>query len=70
MLLRWRDDFYQAGHPGPADVLLLIEVSDTTLDFDRNEKLPRYAVAGIPEAWLVNRRDNRIEAYTDPVGDG
>ena len=69
MLLRWRDDFYRNGHPGPADVLLLIEVSDTTLDYDRNEKLPRYARAGIPEVWIANRRDRRIEAYTDPVGD-
>ena len=68
MLLRWRDDFYRNGHPDPADVLLLIEVSDATLDYDRNEKLPRYARAGIPGVWIVNRRDHRIEAYTDPVG--
>ena len=67
MLLRWRDDFYRNGHPGPADVLLLIEVSDTTLDYDRNEKLPRYARAGIPEVWIVNRRDRRIEAYSNPA---
>ena len=69
MLLRRRDDFYRSGHPTPADVLLLVEVSDTSLSFDRNEKLPRYAAAGIPEAWIVNRPGRRIEAYTDPVGD-
>ena len=69
MLLRWRDDFYRSGHPGPDDVLLLIEVSDTTLSYDRNEKLPRYARAGIPEVWIVNRTARRIEAYTEPTGD-
>ena len=69
MLLRWRDDFYRNGHPDPAAVLLLIEVSDTTLDFDRNEKLPRYARAGIPEVWIASRRDRRIESYSDPAGD-
>ena len=68
MLLLWRDDFYGGGHPGPADVLLLIEVSDTTVDYDRNEKLPLYAQAGIPEAWIVNRPAGRIEAHTDPSG--
>ena len=69
MLLRWRDDFYRNGHPGPADVWLLIEVSDTSVDYDRSVKLAAYAAAGIPEAWIVNRPDRRIEFYADPVGD-
>ena len=69
MLLRWRDDFYQGEHPGPADVFLLIEVSDSSVDFDRNEKLSAYAAAGIPEVWIVNRPDRRIESYADPAGD-
>ena len=69
MLLRRRDDFYRSGHPAPADVLLLIEVSDSSLSFDRNQKLPRYAAAGIPEVWIVNRPDQRIESYADPTGD-
>ncbi len=69
MLLRWRDDFYRNGHPGPDDVLLLIEVSDTSVDYDRNAKLPLYARAGIPELWIVNRPAQRIEAHTDPSGD-
>lgn len=68
MLLRWRDDFYEGGHPGPVDVLLLIEVSDTTLSYDRNAKLVAYARSGVPEVWIVNRRDRRIEAYTEPSG--
>ena len=68
MLLRWREDFYEAGHPRPADVLLLIEVSDTTVDYDRSTKLAAYAEAGIPEVWITNRRDRRIESYTEPAG--
>ena len=69
MLLRWRDDFYESEHPGPADVLLLIEVSDTTVDYDRGAKLSAYAAAGIPEVWIASRRDRRIESYADPTGD-
>lgn len=66
MLLAWRDDFYAARHPGPADVLLLVEVSDTSAFFDRTEKLPVYARAGISEVWLVNLPEQRVEGYTDP----
>ena len=50
MLLRRRDDFYRSGHPAPTDVLLLIEVSDSSLSFDRNEKLPRYACGRHPRS--------------------
>ena len=66
LLLLRRDDFYETAHPGPADVLLLIEVADSTLDFDRNTKLRLYANAGIPEVWIVNLRDRRVEAYAEP----
>ncbi len=68
MLLRWRDDFYRNGHPAPGDVLLLIEVADSTVEFDRNVKLPAYARAGIPELWIAARPERRIEAYTEPAG--
>ena len=68
MLLKWREDYYGGGHPKPSDVLLLIEVSDTTVDYDRNTKLSAYARAGIPEVWIVSRQDRRIEAYTSPSG--
>ena len=53
-LVRLRSDRYVTGHPGPEDVLLLIEVSDTTLRYDRDVKLLRYAEAGIPEVWIVD----------------
>ena len=50
VLLAWRDDFYITRHPGPGDVLLLIEVSGTTVSFDRTEKCPIYARAESPKS--------------------
>ena len=67
ILARYREDYYRSGHPGPDDVLLLIEVSDSTIESDRNEKLPLYARYRIPEVWIINLRDHRIEIYTDPI---
>ncbi len=66
LLLRPRDDFYLHAHPRPEDVFLLIEVSDSTLLIDREEKLPIYARAEIPEVWIVNLPERVIEVYTDP----
>jgi Uma2 family endonuclease len=66
-LLRPRADFYKSAHPGPADVLLLIEVMDTSAPFDRGVKLPLYARAGIPEVWLLDLNGDRIEAHRRPV---
>jgi len=68
-LLRRRDDFYHDAHPTPADVLLVIEVADTTVETDRKVKIPLYARAGIKEAWIVNIPDERVEVYTDPSGE-
>lgn len=68
-LLRWRDDFYQPGHPTPDDILLVIEVADSTVASDRSYKMPLYAKAGITEAWLVNLPDEKIELYAEPAGD-
>lgn len=65
-LLRYRDDYYAAAHPGANDILLLIEVADTTLKYDRNEKLPRYAAANVPEAWIINLEEQLVEQYTQP----
>ena len=61
-----RDDYHRH-RPTPDDVLLLVEVSHTTLAFDREVKLPRYAAAGIPEVWIVNVRARQVEGYSDPV---
>jgi Uma2 family endonuclease len=68
-LVRWRDDFYRSAHPTPADVLLVVEVADTTVETDRRLKIPLYAKAGIPEMWLVNIPGGRIEVYSDQSGD-
>ena len=67
LLLRYRSDFYRSRKPGPADVLLLIEISDTTLAYDRGPKLAAYARAGIPEVWIASRDDRRVETYREPV---
>jgi len=56
--------------PGPEDVVLVIEVSDTTLGYDRNVKLPLYARAGIGEAWIVDLPNEAIERHNDPSEEG
>ncbi len=65
-LLKPRPDFYAQAHPGPADVLLLIEVAETSSDSDRDVKLPLYARAGIGEVWLVDLTAERVEVYRQP----
>jgi len=55
-------------HPQPADVLLLIEVADTSLELDRGKKLNIYAEAGVQEYWIVNLIDEQIEVYRNPTG--
>lgn len=65
-LLKPRGDFYSNSHPGPEDVLVVIEVADTSVAYDRNVKLPLYARAGIPEAWLMVLRKEVIEVHSQP----
>ena len=67
MLLEWRDDFYRNGHPTSGDVLLLIEVADSSVEFDRTVKLAAYARVGIPEVWIAARSERRIESFRGPV---
>lgn len=57
---------YEDTHPVPSDVLLLIEVSDTTLIYDRDTKVPLYARSGIREVWIVNLNARLVLRYTDP----
>src|SRR5947209_11599809 len=68
-LLKPRDDFYAQANPQPSDVLLIIEVADSSVEYDRNIKIPLYAQAGIPEVWLVNLPEGTIEIYTQPSND-
>lgn len=67
-LLRPRADFYARAHPGAADVLLLIEVADSTLRLDRRVKIPLYARAGIGEVWPVDLTSERVEVFREPRG--
>lgn len=66
LLLRPRADNYRDANPEPGDVLLLIEVSDSTLGFDRRRKVPLYARHGIGEAWIVNLQDRQLEVFREP----
>ncbi len=66
-LLRPRADFYEQELPAASDVLLLIEVADTSVDYDRNKKLPLYARASIPEMWLVDLSAHTITIYAQPL---
>jgi Uma2 family endonuclease len=68
-LLKRRPDFYSQSHPGPADVLLVVEVADTTGDYDCGVKVPRCARTGIPAVWVVDLRDGAIDIYSQPQGD-
>ena len=52
--------------PEPGDTRLVIEIADTTLDYDRDTKLPLYAEAGIPEVWIVNLQARQVEVYREP----
>lgn len=63
MLLRPPATQYQRRLPTPLDVLLIIEVSDTTLDYDRTIKVPLYARAGIPETWVVDLNGERVIVF-------
>jgi Uma2 family endonuclease len=67
VILTPRHDFYKRALPRPADVLLVIEVADASLTYDRAVKMPLYARAGIPEAWIINLIDRWIEVYRDPA---
>lgn len=69
-LLRPRPDFYAHAHPGPEDVLLVVEVAETSADYDREVKVPLYARAGIPEVWLVELYAEQIEVYRQPAPHG
>jgi Uma2 family endonuclease len=69
MLLGPRDDWYGTALPEPADVLLVVEVSESTLRYDRGPKLRAYARAGIAELWIVDLVEGRIERFCEPAGE-
>lgn len=63
-----REDYYRSAHPRASDVLLLIEVADTSLRYDREVKVPLYAVHGIPEVWIIDLENKRLETFRLPTG--
>jgi len=66
VLLRPRADFYATRHRSPADVLLVIEIADSSLEYDRDVKAPIYAAAGVPEYWLADLNANTLWRYSSP----
>ncbi len=67
VLLKPRKDYYASRHPIPSDIVLVIEVADTSIHSDRHVKIPLYARALIPEVWLVNLPRKVIEVYSEPI---
>ncbi len=68
VVAKFREDFYADRHPYPEDILLVIEVADTSLAFDREAKIPLYASCGIPESWLVDLIHHEIHVFRRPEG--
>ena len=66
VLARPAPDFYRKRHPQPEDIFLLVEVSDSTLEADQEDKLPAYGRAGIAEVWIVNLNELTVEVYREP----
>ncbi|NEU77948.1 Uma2 family endonuclease [Nostoc sp. UIC 10630] len=69
VIVRNRPDDYLEAHPSPSDVLLVIEISNSTLKYDQDVKLSVYAEAGIPDYWIFNLLDNYLESYGEPYKD-
>ena len=65
-----RSGAYAERHPDPDDILLVVEVADSSLRYDRLEKVPRYGSSGIPETWLVDAEARTVTVYTGPGSEG
>ncbi len=65
-LLQVRQHGYRLSHPGPKDILLLVEAGDSSFETDRTTKIPRYAQAAIPEVWLIDLPGAEVHVYTEP----
>ncbi len=70
VLLKPRLDFYEEELPAPNDVLLIVEVANSSISYDRDVKLSLYAEAGIREFWLVDINNRALTSYTSPAVDG
>jgi Uma2 family endonuclease len=67
VLARPRADFYATAHPGAADVLLIVEVAEWSIDYDLEVKAPLYARNGVPEYWVVDLNENRVLCHSEPA---
>ncbi|MEW6730556.1 MAG: Uma2 family endonuclease [Acidobacteriota bacterium] len=67
VVVRYREDDYCNTHPSPTDIILVIEVADTSLSFDRTVKIPKYALSSIQECWLINIQNDQVEVYKNPI---
>ena len=65
-LLSWREDFYVKSHPQRQDVLLLVEIAATTLQYDRDTKISLYAKAGVLEVWPIDVNGKHLDVYRQP----
>jgi len=65
-IIKNRDDNYLSSHPEGTDILLVIEVADSSIDYDQKVKIPLYAKAGIVDYWIFNLLDNYLECYSEP----
>ena len=64
-LLRPKDDFYASGHAGPPDIFLIIEVADSSLEYDQTIKMGLYAETGVPEYWVADIQNDCVITYSD-----
>ena len=69
VLAKPRKTYYGDKHIAPEDIYLVIEISDSSLRYDRDRKMPLYAKAGVPELWIENLRNDVILVYRDPGAD-
>jgi Uma2 family endonuclease len=70
VIIQGPESRYDKRHPGAGDALVVVEVADSSLRFDQKVKVPLCARVGIPEAWVIDLRHQRVHVYTDPVPDG
>ena len=67
-LVRPAKDFYKSQHPQPSEVLLIVEISDSSLAYDLGIKMPLYAAAGIPEVWIADLTNDVLFVFRNPSG--
>jgi Uma2 family endonuclease len=66
VLLRPRDDFYASRHAGPEDILLIVEIAESSIEYDRDVKARLYAEFGVPEYWLADLTGDLVRRYATP----